>query len=97
MYIENKDGEAILNIRVIPNAPFNCIKEISGDRLKIKIKAVPEDKRANMELINYLAETFNTKKNNIEIIKGLKSREKTIKIKGVNYNIILQKIKEALL
>ncbi len=95
MFIENKDGDIILKIKVIPNSPKNCIKGFVGDRLKVKINALPEDNKANNELVNYLAELFGVKKSNIKIINGLKSREKTISIKEVKQEQLIQKLKEA--
>ncbi|HPD19338.1 MAG: YggU family protein [Candidatus Goldbacteria bacterium] len=96
MFVKNKNGSITLKIKVIPNSPETCIKTFTGDVLRVKINAPPEDNRANKELVRYLAEFFNVKKSNVEIIKGMKSREKAIKIKTDDENKILQKLKEAL-
>ncbi len=97
MFIENKEDNVILKIKVIPNSPKNCIKEIMGDLLKVKINASPEDNKANNELKCYLAEIFNIKKSDIEIIKGLKARDKIVNIKHGKYDEILQRVKEVIL
>ena len=67
----------IVNVKVIPNAKKEeIIKE--KDRLKVKVLAI--DNKANKALINLLSKYYNIKKNQIKILKGLKSREKVIEI-----------------
>jgi len=95
MFIENKNEEIILKIKVIPNSPNNCIIGVVGDMLKVKINAQPEDNKANKELIIYLAKFFGVKKQNIEIINGLKSRKKTISIKEAKQEELIKELKEA--
>jgi len=69
----------IISIRVIPNAGKNeIIKENS--HLRIHLNAPPENGKANKLLIRMLADFFKTKKNDIRIIKGSKSREKIVEI-----------------
>lgn len=96
MFIEDRQDKIILKIKVIPNSPINCIKEISGDMLKIKINALPENNMANKELISYLSDVLDIKKSDIEIIKGLKSREKIVQIIKANKDDILKKINKEL-
>ena len=68
-----------LHVKVIPNAKRNeLIKE--GDGYKAYLSAPAVDGKANKALIDLLAGHFNVKKYRIEIIKGLKSRHKTINI-----------------
>lgn len=70
--------------------------EIAGlyqDRIKIKVKEIPQKGKANKELIRFLAKRLDIPKNSIEIISGLSSSFKTIKIQ----NPYKQSIKEILL
>ncbi|MBL7053883.1 DUF167 domain-containing protein [Patescibacteria group bacterium] len=69
-----------LKIKIIPNSSKTLITEEKGDYLKIKIKAIPEKGKANIELINFLAKYFKIAKSNIKIIKGTTSRNKIIEI-----------------
>jgi uncharacterized protein (TIGR00251 family) len=92
MFVKNKNGSVTIKVKVIPNSPENRIKGFIGDVLKVKINAPPEDNKANKELVRFLAGFFNVKKSEVEIISGMKSREKTIKIKDENN--VLQKLKE---
>lgn len=66
-------------IRVCPGAKKNLVKE-EGGSLKIYVTAPADEGRANKAVIQVLSEYLGVKKNRIEIIKGLKSRNKTISI-----------------
>ena len=76
-----------IDIKVIPGAKRNAIKHErdmwAGDTWKVYISAPAVDGKANKALIDILAQHFQVRKSQIEIIKGLKSRHKTISIKGI--------------
>ncbi len=69
-----------INIKVITNAKRTEIVEESNNCLKIKLKSRPIKGKANEELIKLLAEKYNISKSKIEIIKGLTSKNKLVKI-----------------
>ena len=71
-----------LDIKVIPNAKKHLIKEGEGV-LKVYLAAPAVDGKANKALFEVLSGHFHVKKSQIEIIKGLKSRIKTIIINGI--------------
>ena len=69
----------ILNIRVIPKASRNFVKEEDGS-LKVYLTQAPHDGLANKQLIETLSGHFKVKKYQVNIIKGDKSRNKTVEI-----------------
>ncbi len=69
----------IIEIRVVPNAKKNEIKE-ENQKLKVRLTAPPVDGKANKLLIELLSKYFGVKKSNIIIIKGEKSKNKFIQI-----------------
>ena len=71
-----------IDIKVFPKAKRNFINQETG-LWKVYLSAPAVDGKANKALINTLAGHFHVCKNQIEIIKGLKSRYKTINIKGI--------------
>ena len=79
---------ASLNIKVKAAAKSNDIKEfiIINDihHLKLSIKALPEQGKANEEIINFLAKEWQLLRNNLEIIKGHTNNLKTILIKNID-------------
>lgn len=69
----------MVDVRVYGGAKNNLVKE-EKEALKVFVTAPPINGRANQAVIEILAGHFGVKKNQIEIIKGLKSRNKTIRI-----------------
>jgi hypothetical protein len=70
----------IIFVKVITNAKKNEITSYQNNILKIKINAIREKNKANLELINFLSKTFKIPKSKIEIISGKTSSIKKIKI-----------------
>ncbi len=69
----------VINIKVIPNAKKDLVCE-EEDIFKVYVNAPPVEGRANKAVIEVLSEYFKTRKSNIRIIKGEKSRNKLIEI-----------------
>ncbi len=69
----------IVDVRVVPRASRNLIKEENG-RLKVYLTKPAEDGLANEQLIDLLSAHFKVKKYQVKIIQGLKSRHKTVEI-----------------
>lgn len=70
-----------VNIKVVPGAKKNIIKQ-EGNIFKIYTTAPAVDGKANKAIVPFLAKHFSVEKSQIEIIRGLKSRNKTIRIKA---------------
>ncbi|MDD3375377.1 MAG: DUF167 domain-containing protein [Candidatus Omnitrophica bacterium] len=71
-----------IDIKVIAGAKKNFIKQ-EDDIFKVYLSAPAVDGKANKALVAFLAKHFKISKGKIEIIKGLKSRNKTIMIEGI--------------
>ena len=66
-------------VRLSPNAKKNVIvKEV--DNLKVYLTAPAVEGKANKALVKILAEYFDVAKSRINIIRGKKSRKKTVEI-----------------
>ncbi len=69
----------IIKVKVFPNSKNDeVIKE--NEILRVYVKARAEDGKANRSLIEMLSNYFGIKKVSIRIVKGMKSREKLVKI-----------------
>ncbi len=68
-----------VNIRVVPRASRIEVKPVNGV-LKVHLTKPAVDGQANTQLIEILAEHFQVKKYQVEIIQGLNSRNKIINI-----------------
>ena len=72
----------ILNVKVVPSAKRDVVKETSGP-MKVYVTRPSADGKANQAMIRLLADKFNVSKSAIEIIRGEYSPRKTIKITGL--------------
>lgn len=71
--------QKIFDIKVITKSSCDKIY-FENDIIKVKIREIPEDGKANKAIITLFSKTFKIPKRDIEIIKGLTSSNKTIKI-----------------
>ena len=69
-----------ISIKVTPIASKNELIKISSTEWKAKLTSAPVNNKANQALIKFLAKELGFRKGQIEIIKGLKSRNKIVKI-----------------
>lgn len=76
-----KTGIAVFSVRVRPGTSITRWKEPLADgTLKLDLAAQAEDGEANAELIRFLADEFGVPKMNIEIVSGVTSRMKKVRI-----------------
>lgn len=71
---------SILHIYVQPGAKQTGFAGWHGDRIKVRIKAIATDGQANQAVIRFFAQQLNIRKQDVEIVKGLKSRLKTLQL-----------------
>jgi uncharacterized protein (TIGR00251 family) len=83
MIKEIPDG-VLLKLKALPRSSRCEIIGPHGGALKIKITAPPLEGRANEEIIEFLADTLGIKKNQVTIVSGHASRQKTVAITGCN-------------
>ena len=69
----------LLDIRVIPKASRNLVKE-EDRRLKVYLTSPAQDGKANAQLIELLSKHLKVKKYQVKIIRGEKSRDKKVRI-----------------
>ncbi len=72
----------LINVKVITNARKNAIKNDEGI-IKVYVNAPPVKGKANKALVKLLAGHFKIKKVDIKIVKGEKSKFKTLEITEV--------------
>ncbi len=70
-------------VKVIPRAAQNRIAGVEGTELRVRLKAAPVEGKANGALIEFLAELFNVKKANVQILRGETSHHKLVRVRGV--------------
>ncbi len=65
-----------INVKIKPNSKEQEIKKTEKGYV-VKVRAVPENGKANVELVKLLQRYFKKK---VKLIKGLKSREKVLEV-----------------
>ncbi|CAB4244173.1 conserved protein of unknown function [Methylacidimicrobium sp. AP8] len=71
-----------LAVRVVPNARKSEVAGWIDGVLRVRLQAPAVEGRANEELIRFLAELFGTRRSQIVILRGEKSRDKLVEIEG---------------
>ena len=70
-------------VRVKPKGTTNQIKGVRDGVLLISVSAAPVDGAANAALIEVLAKALGCAKSTLEVVKGQKSREKSVGVSGL--------------
>ena len=73
------DGEGRLALRVTPGARIEGL-DLSDGRLQAKVRAKPEDGKANAAVIALLAAALAIAPSRITLLRGATSREKQFRI-----------------
>jgi uncharacterized protein (TIGR00251 family) len=82
-------------VRLTPGARKEGIFGIAdaGDgkqALKISVRAVPEDGRANKALLSLLADEWNLPKSALSLLSGAASRRKTVLVEGDSKSLMAE-------
>lgn len=76
-----RKGLCTFRVKVRPNAAKTRFRGPLGeDTFKVDVAAIPEDGKANEELVSFLAEEFGVKKGDVEIISGQTNPMKIVRI-----------------
>jgi uncharacterized protein (TIGR00251 family) len=78
-FLKKIEGGFDLRVKVTPKSARSEITGVGLDRVLIKLNAPPVDGAANKELIKLLSKKLGIAKSNISVLKGEKSRLKTIR------------------
>ena len=71
-------------MKIHPRAKQNAITDKLGDALKLSLTAPPVDGKANDACIDFFAKLLKVPRSSVTIASGLTSRNKVIRIAGVN-------------
>ena len=79
---------AVLSLRVVPKSSQDAVVGWQGGALKIKVRAAPEDGKANAAVIEILAKTLGVPRKTIVLESGHASRNKRVRIEGFSVEAI---------
>ncbi len=93
-YRQSEPG-GIIRVRVMPRAKADEISEVLQDgRIKIRLVAPPVNGKANKSLRIFLSSILDVPQSNIEIVSGLRGRDKVVRVKGLDQDSINARIKK---
>jgi len=90
------DSTHKLVVHVIPRSAADKIVGIVDGRVRIKVAAPPVEGKSNKRVIEILSRTLGVPKSRITILRGHKSRIKTLAIENLStdpYELIAEKIR----
>ena len=90
--IKEKDGAAMLRVRVQPRASRTEVAGAYEGAIKLRVTAPPVDGKANEECVRFLARLLEVPPRAIEIVSGEASRDKVIRV----HNTGAARVREAL-
>jgi hypothetical protein len=82
--IRQTDSGLEVALHVQPRARRDEIVGVHNGALKLKVSAPPVDDAANRAVIEFFAALLDVPKTRLQIVAGLKSREKTLRIESVS-------------
>jgi uncharacterized protein (TIGR00251 family) len=71
-------------VRVVPRASRSQVDGEYNGALRVRISAPPVDGAANKELVRVLARCFRVRLNAVEILSGLTSKNKVVRLEGAD-------------
>jgi uncharacterized protein (TIGR00251 family) len=81
-----------IQLHVLPRAKRSELSGLHNGALKLKITAPPVDDAANRAIVEFFSRLLGISKSGIQIVSGLKSREKTLQVQGITRASFLKMI-----
>jgi uncharacterized protein (TIGR00251 family) len=94
--IRDTPSGATFQVKVHPRARKNAITGVVGEALKLALTAPPVEGRANEAVIAYLAEFLNVARSSVTIAAGESSRQKLIRVAGMQAAQVEEKLRPVL-
>jgi len=81
-----------VTVKVVPGASTDEICGWLGDALKLRVRAAPEQDRANKAMIALLARALAISEHRIEVVRGHKRPMKTVRIDGLDTQTLRRQV-----
>lgn len=88
---EDKAGVTIA-VQVIPRARRSEVQGLHSGALKVRLAAPPVEGAANEALIAFLADALGTRKRDVTLVSGERSRRKLVRIEGIDSSTAAQRL-----
>lgn len=82
----------VVAVKVVPGASRDRVVGKYGDAIKVQVSAAPQKGKANTAVIKILAEFFDIKPVQIELISGAGNPRKQFRISGLDPTVFAAKM-----
>jgi len=79
-------------LKVVPGASRDRVAGPLGERLKVRVRQVPEGGRANAAVCRLLAGTLGLRPADIEVVAGHGRPEKTVLVRGLSAEEVARRL-----
>ncbi len=85
-------SEAMIRVRVQPGARRDDIAGLVGGCLRVRVSPPARDGKANQAIVRLLSGVLDVSRSRVRIVKGQKSRDKTVVISGMDLEKALRRL-----
>lgn len=94
--LEQREGGIVLPVRAQPGAKKNAITGVHGGMLKVSVTQAPEKGKANLAIVEVLADGLDLKRSQIRLTSGETAGHKKFLVTGITLEDLLARIDKAL-
>ena len=94
--LQQSGADVLLPVAVHPRASRNAVAGIHGNALKLLLTAPPVEGAANAACLHFLADLLGISRARLSVIKGMKARQKLIRIADMSVDTLLTQLKDVL-
>jgi uncharacterized protein (TIGR00251 family) len=80
---------ATLSVRLRPRGSADALLGVAGGVLQAKVSAPPVDGKANQALCRLIAKRAGVAPSRVSVVRGEKSRDKVVRVEGVEAGTLL--------
>jgi uncharacterized protein len=91
--LQQNGPDVLLPVTVQPRASRNAVAGLHGDALKILLTAPPVEGAANAACLRFLTEFLDLGRARLSIIRGMKSRQKLIRITQMSVDTLRSRLR----
>ena len=93
---EDAGNDVVLRLSVQPGAGRAAVVGRHGDALRVRVAPPPADGRANEAVVRLVAELVGLPERSVELVSGHRSRQKRVRLAGVDPVEIGRRLDEAI-
>lgn len=87
---------ARLSVKVVPGASLPLLERLPDGSLRCKVREPAHEGQANEAVLSALSAALKLPKTSFKMVRGGKSRNKTVAVSGITVEELEQRIKERL-